>query len=370
MKDRESRHEMLTKVPAITLGFWIIKILATTLGETGGDTVTMTWLGETTAHPVPQRLSDRHRDFSACLIVLVWRKSRRAASIPGSTGRRSSLRPPADDARRLLPTARSASAIPADRSAFRLCARSLFAWHRTLGTRRRQPFAARAPRSSTGSRSPFRRLSARRWATGLPTPGWLFGGALVFGAGLAILATPLFRDHVSRVFLFWAAFILTRPLGATVGDFLDKPVAKGGLAMSRPLATRRWRSDHRPDPVDSAAAGGAPESGRSGLHPREIASGAARRRCADACRGLPAAGPPYETDDPNRPSLAIGRSTARAVDGRRSDLDGASRFRPQFWRRRRAPQLTATVPLLRGLSRRRLARRQWRSRSSARNTGL
>jgi uncharacterized membrane-anchored protein len=63
------------------------------------------------------------------------------------------------------------------------------------------------------------------------------GGALVFGAGLAILAALYFWTQVSRVFLFWAAFILTRPLGATVGDFLDKPRSDGGLAFSRPIAS-------------------------------------------------------------------------------------------------------------------------------------
>ena len=63
------------------------------------------------------------------------------------------------------------------------------------------------------------------------------GGALVFGAGLAVLAVAYFWTNVSRVLLFWAAFILTRPLGATVGDFLDKPLEHGGLALSRPLAS-------------------------------------------------------------------------------------------------------------------------------------
>ena len=63
------------------------------------------------------------------------------------------------------------------------------------------------------------------------------GGAIVFGAGLLLLAVLYFSTKVSRVFLFWAAFILTRPLGATVGDFLDKPLSKGGLAMSRPIAS-------------------------------------------------------------------------------------------------------------------------------------
>ena len=63
------------------------------------------------------------------------------------------------------------------------------------------------------------------------------GGALIFGAGLAVLAAVYFWTSVSRVLLFWAAFILTRPLGATVGDFLDKPIEHGGLALSRPIAS-------------------------------------------------------------------------------------------------------------------------------------
>ena len=63
------------------------------------------------------------------------------------------------------------------------------------------------------------------------------GGALVFGAALAVLAALYFWTRISHVLLFWAAFILTRPLGATVGDWFDKPIAKGGLDMSRPAAS-------------------------------------------------------------------------------------------------------------------------------------
>jgi uncharacterized membrane-anchored protein len=63
------------------------------------------------------------------------------------------------------------------------------------------------------------------------------GGAFIFGAGLLVLAILYFTTRVNRVFLFWAAFILTRPLGATVGDFLDKPIADGGLDLSRPIAS-------------------------------------------------------------------------------------------------------------------------------------
>ena len=121
-KDNQVRG-VLSKVLAVTLGFWIIKILATTLGETGGDSVSMTWLGETT---------------------------------PGA----------------------AQSAVN----------------------------------------------------------GYLVGTA-IFGVALAVLAMVYFTTRISHVLLFWAAFILTRPLGATVGDFLDRPFAKGGLEVSRPIAT-------------------------------------------------------------------------------------------------------------------------------------
>lgn len=74
------------------------------------------------------------------------------------------------------------------------------------------------------------------WMADTSGLGYL-GAAIVFGAGLAILAALYFWTQTSRVFLFWAAFILTRPLGATVGDFLDKPFGRGGLDLSRPLAS-------------------------------------------------------------------------------------------------------------------------------------
>lgn len=63
------------------------------------------------------------------------------------------------------------------------------------------------------------------------------GAALVFGAALALVAALYFWTKISRVLLFWLAFILTRPLGATVGDYLDKPLDRGGLDLSRPVAS-------------------------------------------------------------------------------------------------------------------------------------
>ena len=115
---------------------------------------------------------------------------------------------------------------------------SLFAWHRTLGTV--DVNTVSTPREET-----FYWITITFSQTlGTALGDWIAdaglgysGGAIVFGAGLLLLALLYFTTNVSRVFLFWAAFILTRPLGATVGDFLDKPLSKGGLAMSRPIAS-------------------------------------------------------------------------------------------------------------------------------------
>src|SRR6185503_8585432 len=115
---------------------------------------------------------------------------------------------------------------------------SLFTWYRTLGSV--SVNTVTEPREET-----FYWITITFSQTlGTALGDWIAdaglgysGGALVFGAGLALLAVLYFATKVSRVFLFWAAFILTRPLGATVGDFLDKPIAKGGLELSRPIAS-------------------------------------------------------------------------------------------------------------------------------------
>jgi uncharacterized membrane-anchored protein len=233
------RQEALSKVPAVTLGFWIIKILATTLGETGGDTVTMTWLGETTAHPMPNGYLIGTAIFGVLLIGLVWAqiKAKRFhpwlywATIVASTTCGTTL---ADFADRSL-----GIGYPGGSLLLLACVLlSLFTWKRSLGTI--DVNSVSTPKAET-----FYWITITFSQTlGTALGDWIAdaglgysGGALVFGAGLAILAALYFRTNVSRIFLFWAAFILTRPLGATVGDYLDKPVAKGGLEMSRPIAS-------------------------------------------------------------------------------------------------------------------------------------
>jgi uncharacterized membrane-anchored protein len=245
MTDDDRRTGVLSKVPAITLGFWIIKILATTLGETGGDSVTMSWLGETTPNPVPGGYLIGTAMFGIALVVLILLQIRARgfnpwlywATIVASTTCGTTL---ADFCDRSL-----GIGYPGGSLLLLTCVLlSLFVWHRTLGTVDVNRITG--PREETFywitiTFSQTLGTALGDWsADDLSEGGWglgYSGAALVFGAALAILAILYFTTRANRVGLFWAAFILTRPLGATVGDFLDKPLAKGGLALSRPLAS-------------------------------------------------------------------------------------------------------------------------------------
>ncbi|NUQ18031.1 MAG: hypothetical protein HOP95_06195 [Sphingomonas sp.] len=246
MIEQSPAREALSKVPAVTLGFWIIKILATTLGETGGDTVTMSWLGETTANPVTGGYLIGTAIFGIALVVLVWVQIRARtfnpwlywATIVASTTCGTTL---ADFADRSL-----GIGYPGGSLLLLACVLlSLLAWHRTLGHVDVRRIVGPREESFYWLTITFSQTLGTAlgdWAADDRSEGgWGLGyggGALVFGAGLAVLAILYFSSRkVNRVGLFWAAFILTRPLGATVGDFLDKPVAKGGLDWSRPLAS-------------------------------------------------------------------------------------------------------------------------------------
>jgi uncharacterized membrane-anchored protein len=239
MIDVEQRRDALSKVPAVTLGFWIIKILATTLGETGGDSVTMSWLGETTDHAAPNGYLIGTAMFAVLLIALVWAQIRAKrfnawlywTTIVASTTCGTTL---ADFADRALGVGYPGGSLLLLASVLL----SLFAWHRTLG--HVDVNRVTSPREET-----FYWITITFSQTlGTALGDWIAdaglgygGGALVFGAALAVLALLYFRTRLNHVGLFWAAFILTRPLGATVGDFLDKPIASGGLEFSRPLAS-------------------------------------------------------------------------------------------------------------------------------------
>ncbi|MHA7651364.1 COG4705 family protein [Mycobacterium sp. ML4] len=223
--------EALTKVPAVTLGFWVIKILATTLGETGGDTVTMTLHWGYLAGVVL---------FGAALVVLVaaqifarrFHASLYWAAIVASTTFGTTL---ADFADRSLGIGYTGGSLVL-----------LGCLSATLGLWRWSEGTVSVSSVSTP------KVEAFYWATitfsqtlGTALGDWLadtrgFGyerGALVFTAALLVVVALYFWTGLSRVVLFWVAFILTRPLGATVGDYLDKPVEEGGLEWSRPLAT-------------------------------------------------------------------------------------------------------------------------------------
>jgi uncharacterized membrane-anchored protein len=225
-----TRDSMTSKVPAVTLTFWIIKVLATTLGETGGDTVSMTMnLGYLVGTAI----------FLGPLIVLValqiaakkFHPALYWLTIIASTTAGTTM---ADFADRSLGIGYPGGSL----TLFALVMASLAVWYRSEGTVSVQ--TVNTPRVEvfywvTITFSQTLGTALGDWAAdgGL---GYL-GGALSFGAALAALAALYFGTKVSRVVLFWAAFILTRPLGATVGDFFDKPLAQGGLDISRPLAT-------------------------------------------------------------------------------------------------------------------------------------
>jgi uncharacterized membrane-anchored protein len=242
-----NHKDVLTKVPAVTLTFWIIKILATTLGETGGDSVTMTWLGETTAHPNPNGYLIGTGIFFAALVVFIifqilakrfhpllyW------ATIVASTTAGTTL---ADFATRSIGIGYAGGSLVL----FALVLGSLAAWYWSEGTVSVQTVAT--PRVEwfywiTITFSQTLGTALGDWVAAPPgdvPPGMGFGyeiGAVIFGSGLAIIAALYFWSRISHVLLFWAAFILTRPLGATIGDLFDKPIAKGGLDISRPLAS-------------------------------------------------------------------------------------------------------------------------------------
>ena len=243
----ENQKELLTKVPAVTLGFWIIKILATTLGETGGDTVTMTWLGETTPHPVPGGYLIGTAIFGILFVAFIWVQIRSRqfnpwlywATIVASTTLGTTL---ADFADRSLGIGYLGGSL-----LLLVCVLgSLFAWDRTLGTVDVNTITSPRQEIFYWITITFSQTLGTALGDWVADAGLGYsGGALVFGAGLVVLAILYFATNVSRVFLFWAAFILTRPLGATVGDFLDKPTSKGGLELSRPIASSvfvRWSS--------------------------------------------------------------------------------------------------------------------------------
>src|SRR3954471_7542130 len=220
-----------TKVPEITLGFWILKIFATTLGETGGDTITMTlnwgYLAGTALFMVSLvALVIAQIRAKAFHPVLYW------ATIVASTTFGTTMADFADRSLGIGYTGGSALL-------FACLMAVLGLWYWSQGTISVNTVSTPKTEAFYWAAITFSQTLGTALGDWIADTGGLGyeGGALLFLAGLAVLAGLCFWSNVSRVLLFWAAFILTRPLGATVGDFLDKPKNLGGLALSRPLAS-------------------------------------------------------------------------------------------------------------------------------------
>ncbi|MGY3886750.1 membrane protein [Aeromonas aquatica] len=222
-----TRADALSKVPEITLAFWVTKILATTLGETGGDAVTMSMdLGYLVGTVI----------FSAIFLIAVYfqvsAKSYHPtlywATIIATTTVGTTM---ADFADRSLAMGYAGGST----LLLILLSGSFMVWYRAQGEI-----------STSAISSP--RTEMFYWVTimfsqtlGTALGDWMAddagfgyaGSAVLFGGMLLAIVAAYFWSQVSRTLLFWAAFIITRPLGAVVGDFLDKPVSKGGLELSR-----------------------------------------------------------------------------------------------------------------------------------------
>ncbi|WP_207092824.1 hypothetical protein [Novosphingobium sp. PY1] len=220
-----------TKVPAITLGFWIIKILATTLGETGGDTLSMTYdLGYWLSTLV----------FFVPLVLLILAQVRAAqfrpwlywATIVASTTAGTTM---ADFATRSLGIGYPGGTLVLGA----LVIGSLLVWKAVNGSVSVDTVVSARTEAFYWLTITFSQTLGTAlgdWAADDGGLGYLGGAALFGGLLLGLVALWAFT-RANRVALFWVAFVLTRPLGATVGDFLDKPLAQGGLDFSRPIAT-------------------------------------------------------------------------------------------------------------------------------------
>ncbi|MGX0524471.1 putative membrane-anchored protein [Ralstonia pickettii] len=224
---KTSTEHALAKVPEVTLAFWLLKIAATTLGETGGDAVSMSMnLGYLVGTGI----------FAAVFLVSVAAQIRAKGFHPllywttiiATTTVGTTL---ADFADRSLGIGYAGGST----LLLVLLLGSLFAWYRTLGSV--SVSTVHSPKAEafywvTIMFSQTLGTALGDWTADTAGLGYT-GAAVVFGALLALIIAAYYWTRASRTLLFWAAFILTRPLGAVVGDFLDKPHSAGGLALSR-----------------------------------------------------------------------------------------------------------------------------------------
>lgn len=220
-------EQSLSKVPEVTLFFWILKIAATTLGETGGDAVSMSMkLGYLAATGI----------FAALFILAVlaqmaakrFHPFRYWTTIIATTTVGTTL---ADFADRSLGIGYTGGTT----LLFALLIASLALWYRTMGSVSVE--TVNSPRVEmfywgTIMFSQTLGTALGDWTADTAGLGYS-GGALVFAILLALVVAAYYWTKISRILLFWTAFVLTRPLGAVLGDFLDKPISAGGLALNR-----------------------------------------------------------------------------------------------------------------------------------------
>lgn len=230
-KMNRKQKDILSKVPEVILIFWVIKILATTLGETGGDLVSMSMnLGYLVSTVIFTAI------FIVAVIAQVFAKKFHPilywVTIIATTTVGTTL---ADFVDRSLGIGYAGGTT----ILLILLFSSLFIWYRTLGSIAVDTVST--PKSEmfywvTIMFSQTLGTALGDWTADTAGLGYS-GGAILFGAVLVAIAIMYYRTNISRTMLFWAGFILTRPLGAVVGDFLDKPISKGGLELSRSTAS-------------------------------------------------------------------------------------------------------------------------------------
>lgn len=237
--DRKT-SELIAKVPQVTLVFWIIKILATTLGETGGDAVTMSWLGETTSEAKGTGYLIGTAIFGVIFICAVlaqieakkFRPFLYWLTIVATTTVGTTLADYCDRSLGIGYTGGSTILL--------ICViASLLIWRWSTGSISIE--TVNTPKVEifywvTIMFSQTLGTALGDWVADTKEMGYL-GAATVFGGLLLLVALLYYFTRISRAILFWMAFILTRPLGAVVGDFLDKPIAKGGLHLNRYTAS-------------------------------------------------------------------------------------------------------------------------------------
>jgi len=236
----QQRSELVAKVPQVTFLFWIVKIIATTLGETGGDAVTMSWLGETTGEAKGTGYLIGTGIFGVIFIIAVLAQIRAKKfhpflywlTIVATTTVGTTL---ADYCTRSLGIGYTGGS-----TILLICViASLLIWRWSTGSISIETVST--PKVEifywvTIMFSQTLGTALGDWVADTNEMGYL-GAAAIFGGLLLLSALLYYFTGLSRVILFWAAFILTRPLGATLGDFLDKPIAEGGLALSRYTAS-------------------------------------------------------------------------------------------------------------------------------------